>query len=183
MLEIIAQAVGIAAMTFNIISYLQKTSERAIGCQLFGGILFSLNYFMLGAVMGGILNCLGALRCILFLNRKKFKADHIGWLIGFIISYIICYVLVFTVFKKEFTLFNAIIELLPVIGMTALSVSFRLQDAKAIRRFGLISSPSWLIYNIVNFAIGAIVCEVLTLCSIIIGTLKHDIKYSKTKSI
>lgn len=34
--------------------------------------------------------------------------------------------------------------------MTATTVSFRLSDAKAIRWFGLISSPSWLIYNITS---------------------------------
>ena len=58
--------------------------------------------------------------------------------------------------------------------MIATTISFRLTDAKSIRRYGLISSPSWLVYNIVNFAIGAIICEVLSLCSIVIGMIRLD---------
>ena len=63
-----------------------------------------------------------------------------------------------------------------VIGMISTTISFRLTDAKSIRRYGLISSPSWLIYNIANFAIGAIICEVLSLGSIILGIIRLDRK-------
>ena len=89
---------------------------------------------------------------------------------------ILSYILTFTAFGKEPTGFNLIVEFLPVIGMTATTISFRLSDAKAIRKYGLISSPSWLIYNIANFAIGAICCEVLSLISIVIGMIRLDRK-------
>ena len=101
---IIAQAVGLLAMAFNILSYQQKTRERAIAFQLCGGGLFAVNFLLLGAT----------------------------------------------------------------------TLSFRLTDAKAIRRYGLISSPSWLIYNICCFSLGAIVCEVLSLFSIGIGMFRLD---------
>lgn len=174
--DLIAQAVGIVAMAFNILSFQQKTHKTVITFQLFGSILFAVNFFMLGATVGGILNLVGTLRAIVFMNREKLRADHIGWLIFFTILYISSYILTFTVFGREMTLFNGIIELLPVIAMTATTVSFRLQNARAIRLFGLLSSPSWLIYNIVNFAVGAIICEVLSLCSIVIGLFRYDIK-------
>lgn len=174
--DLIAQAVGIVAMAFNILSFQQKTHKTVITFQLFGSILFAVNFFMLGATVGGILNLVGTLRAIVFMNREKLRADHIGWLIFFTILYLSSFVLTFTVFGKEMTLFNAVIESLPVIAMTATTVSFRLQNAKAIRLFGLLSSPSWLIYNIVNFAVGAIICEVLSLCSIVIGLFRYDLK-------
>jgi len=163
--DILAQLVGIAAMAFNILSYQQKTRTRAIGFQLFGSALFAVNYFLLGAVVGGILNLVGTVRAAVFLNREKFRADRIGWLIGFTVVYLLSYLL---------TVFNLIVEFLPVVGMTATTISFRLQDAGDIRKFGLISSPSWLVYNIVNFSIGAICCEVLSLGSILIGMLRLD---------
>lgn len=172
--DILAQLVGIAAMAFNILSYQQKTRTRAIGFQLFGSALFAVNYFLLGAVVGGILNLVGTVRAVVFLNREKFRADRIGWLIGFTVVYLLSYLLTFTVFGKPVTVFNLIVEFLPVVGMTATTISFRLQDAGDIRKFGLISSPSWLVYNIVNFSIGAICCEVLSLGSILIGMLRLD---------
>ena len=173
---LIAQIVGIFAMTFNILSYQQKTQKGAIAFQLGGSTLFAINYLMLGAVVGGILNAVGIVRALVFLNREKLKATHPAWLAGFITVYLLSYGLTFTVFGKEPTLFNLFVEFLPVIGMTATTISFRLSDAKSIRRFGLISSPSWLVYNIVSFSVGAIICEVLSLGSIFIGMFRHDRK-------
>lgn len=174
--DFIAQAVGIFAMAFNIISYQQKTRKMAIACQFGGSVLFAINFFMLGATVGGILNTIGIIRALVFLNKEKLRADHPLWLAGFTTAYILSYVLTFTVLGKEPTVFNFIIELLPVIGMVSTTISFRLTDAKSIRRYGLISSPSWLIYNIANFAIGAIICEVLSLGSIIVGMIRLDRK-------
>ena len=172
----IAQVVGLFAMAFNIFSYQQRTQKQAIAFQLGGSILFAINYLMLGAVVGGILNAVGTVRALVFLNRDKLKATHPAWLAGFTATYLLSYVLTFTVFGKEATAFNLIVEFLPVIGMTATTISFRLSDAKAIRRFGLISSPSWLVYNIVSFSVGAIICEVLSLGSIFIGMFRLDRK-------
>ena len=174
MTELIAQIVGLFAMAFNIFSYQQKTHRRAIAFQLGGSTLFAINYLMLGAVVGGILNAVGIIRALVFLNREKTKATHPAWLAGFITVFLASYVLTFTVFGKEVTPFNLIVEFLPVIGMTATTISFRLTDAKAIRRYGLISSPCWLVYNIANFSIGAILCEILSLGSIVLGILRLD---------
>ena len=172
--EIIAQLIGIIAMAFNIFSYQQKTSRRVILFQLVGGSLFAVNFFMLGATVGGIMNVIAVIRAIVYANKEKFRATHILWLVFFIGLYIAAYILTFTTFGKAFTLWNAILEVLPIIGMTASTIGFRLQNANAIRKSGLICSPSWLIYNIVNLSIGAIICEVLSLVSIVIGIVRLD---------
>ena len=174
--EIIAQVIGIFAMIFNLLSYQQKTRNKAIIFQLFGTTLFTVNFLMLGAMVGGLLNLVGAIRAIIFINKEKLRADHIAWQIGFVIVYFASYILTFTVFGKEPTPFNFIIEFLPLIGMIATTISYRFTDAKSIRRFGLISSPAWLVYNIANVAVGAILCEVLSLGSIIIGIIRLDRK-------
>ena len=175
-IEIVAQAIGILAMVFNILSYQGKKQKTVITLQLFGGLLFAVNFWMIGAKVGGILNVIAVIRALLFLFKDKLKADSIFWLIGFILSYIAVYVLTFTVFGTELTPWNLIREILPVIGMTALSVGFRLKDAAGIRKCGLISSPAWLIYNIAVGSWGAIICETLTLISIFVGMFRHDKK-------
>ena len=173
-IEIIAQAIGIVAMLFNILSYQSKQQKWIIALQLCGGALFAVNFLLLGATVGGILNILAAVRAIVFLFKEKLKADRLPWLFGFVFLYIAVYVLNFTVLGKEPTPRNLIIEILPVIDMTALNIGFRLKNASDIRRCGLVSSPSWLIYNIASGSWGAIACEVMTLISIIIGMLRHD---------
>ena len=175
-IEIFAQAIGIVAMLFNIISFQMKTQRGVIFCQLCGGLLFAVNFFMLGATVGGILNVIAVFRAVVFMLKDKFRADHILWLGGFLALYITSYVLTFTVFDKKLTAINFILEVLPVVAMTAQSVAFRRGDAKSIRLLGLISSPCWLVYNICYVAVGAIICEAVSIVSIFIGILRYDIK-------
>ena len=172
--EMIAQAVGIVAMVFNIVSYQGKKQHTVILLQLFGGTLFAINYLMLGAAVGSILNIVGAFRAIVFLFKDKLKTDRLPWLIAFVTSYIAVYILNFTVFGKDVTPMNLLVEILPVIGMVALTVAYRMKNASDVRKFGLISSPAWLTYNIVVGSWGAILCEIFTLCSILIGMFRHD---------
>lgn len=129
---------------FNILSYQCKKQRTVILLQLFGASLFSVNYLMLGATVGGILNILGVIRAVVFIFKDKFKADSLLWLVGFGISYFAVYVLNFALFGKEVTPFNLIIELLPVIGMLSLNIGFRLKNSSDIRKCALISSPSCL---------------------------------------
>ena len=180
-IDMIAQGIGIFAMVFNIFSYQQKNQKTVILFQLFGGMLFGIHYWMLGATVGALMNVIAVIRAIVFIFKEKLHADHIAWTVGFITVFLVSYVLTFTVFGKEPTPLNFVFEFLPVIGMTALTIGFRCRDAKAIRQFGLISSPSWLIYNIVNFSIGAICCEVISLISILIGMMRLDSKKAQKK--
>ena len=175
-MELIAQAIGLAAMAFNITSYQRKTRMGVIGFQLWGSVLFALNFNLLGATVGAMMNVLSAIRAIVFLNREKLRANHPAWLVGFVAAFLLSYGLTFTLFGTEATLKNLLVEFLPVIGMTATTVSFRYTDAKTIRRFGLISSPSWLIYNLFAGSLGAIACEVLSLGSILLGIWRMDRK-------
>ncbi len=174
--EIAGQIVSIAAMTCNILSYQQKKQSHLIVCQLLGGALFAISYFLLGATVGGLLNIVATVRAVLFLFEKKLKTSHPLWLGGFIACYVAFYVLSFTVFGVEPNFIHFVIELLPIVGMTALSVAFMLGNSRMTRRLGLISSPAWLIYNIYYASIGAIICEVISLCSILIGMYRHDRK-------
>ena len=174
--EIITQCIGIFAMIFNILSYQSKQQKHIIAMQLCGGALFAVHFLMLGATIGGVLNILATVRAVIFLFKDRLKADRLCWFVGFVSLYIAVYVLNFAVFGKEPTLYNFVVELLPVIGMTALNIGFRLKSAADVRRCGLISSPAWLIYNIVSGSWGAIICETFTLISIFVGMFRNDKK-------
>ncbi len=175
-MDIIAQAIGIAAMAFNILSYQMKNQRGIIIMQLFGCALFSVNMFMLGGITGGILNFIAVIRAIIYSNKKFFRADKIIWVYGFVAIYLASYASTFLIFHKEPTAFNFIVEFLPIIGIISTTISFYLSDAKSVRLFALISSPVWLIYNITKVAMGGIICETISIISVFIGMLRHDIK-------
>ncbi len=175
-MEIVAQIFGIIGMICNILVFQQKTHKRVLIWQFFAASVFAINYFLLGAVVGGMLNLVGALRSVVFFFKEKTKANSIYWLIFFICAFAIAYPLTFLLFGTEPSIKNFIIELLPVIAMIIATISLRLGSARAVRALGLISSPMWLTYNCFTGSIGAIASEILNLISIIVGIIRLDIK-------
>lgn len=171
----IAQILGILGMAMNVLSYQWKEKKALITVQLFGSLFFAVNMFMLNAVMGGMLNTIGIVRALIYSNGDKFK-DVKKFNIIFFVLYLLSYVAIFTIFNKEATAFNLIVEILPLIAMLATTVSFSMKKASSIRRLTLISSPSWLIYNCLNLSVGGILCEVFSLVSVFIGMLRFDMK-------
>lgn len=177
MQEIIAQIIGVFAAAMNILSYQCKSKNRLIFMQLFGSLLFTVNYLMLGAIVGGLMNGLAVIRAILFINKDRLHINDNVLIGALITSFLVSYVLAFTLFGVEPTLRNFIIEVLPVIGMSAVTVSFNMKNATAVRIIGItLSSPGWLVYNICSGSIGAILCEVFSLISLAVGIIRHDIK-------
>ncbi len=176
MVEIVAQAFGIAGMICNFLTFQQKTHKRVIVWQFFSSLLFAVNYFMLGAIVGGMLNIVGIIRASVFFFKEKTNANGKGWLVFFILAFTASYPLAFTVFGKDPSLRNFIIEIFPVMAMILATVSLRLGSAKAVRALGLVCSPLWLTYNCFSGSIGAIASEILNLISIIIGIIRFDIK-------
>lgn len=174
--EIIAQVISIVAMAFNILSYQRKTQRGIITFQLFGSSLFAISFLMLGSVMGMLMNIVGMTRAAVYRERERLHSDHILWLVFFAVLSLTTYILSFTVFGTEPSVRNLIVELLPAIAMIVSTTSFRMKSGRAIRRLGLINSPAWLIYNIFAFSIGAILCETISLVSIIVGIFRFDIK-------
>lgn len=178
-LQIIAQVISVIAMTLNILSYQNKKQRNIFIFQMIGASFFAVSFFMLGAVTGAILNMIGIARAFVFTNKERLKADRPIWLILFSLTFIGSYVLTFAVFGKEMNLYNLAVELLPVAGMVITTVSFQKKDARSVRVFGLFNSPLWLIYNIINFSVGAICCEIISFISIIVAYARFDTKKKK----
>lgn len=170
MYTIIAQTIGIIGMTFNILSYQGKNAKIIMAMQAFGGVMFSINYFMLGAVMGGLTNILCIARSVFFIKKK----DPPGWSSLFFTGFmLIFYIMTFTVFGTEITLKNLIVEFLPVIGITVMTYGFCSGNDKFIRKCGLVNSPCFLCYNLCCRTIGGIVCEAFSIISIVIGMMRY----------
>ena len=173
-MNLLAQAIGIVAMVANIISYQFRRKSTVLAIQLVGGGLFAVNMFMLSAPMGGLLNVLAVFRALSYIWAEKAGRGKkaLTWI--FNVLFVVSYVLTFTVFQKPLTVWNLIIESLPMIGMIAMTIAFGKGDSAAIRKCGFITSPCWLVYNCVNIAIGGAICEAVTLISITSAYLRLD---------
>ena len=180
-LDVIAQGLSILGMAMNVLSFQNKKKNGILLFQLFGALFFSASYFLLGAYVGGFLNFIAMVRAIVYLKQKIFHSEHIAWLIGFTVTYVLSYLATFTILGKEVTAVNLLVESLPVIGMILTTISFRMTEAKAIRRIGLINSPAWLIYNVIAKSLGASLCEIFSLISILVAMIRLDRNGTKTE--
>ena len=82
----------------------------------------------------------------------------------------------FTVFDKTADLKNILIELLPLLGIIMMTIGFAVDEERKTRIFGFLNSPPWLVYNIINFNIGGIICEIFCMLSVIYGMVRYDRK-------
>lgn len=175
MIDIIAQILSIFGMVCIVSSFQMKNKKVLLTVYLSGNILFSVSYFMLGAPTAGLLNGICGIMALVNTQSEKIKKR---WVVNviFYILFTTSYVLSFTVFDTPRIPSRFIQELLPLISMYIMTISFSMQGSAVVRRLGLINSPLWLIYNILVFSIGGIICECISLCSIILGIIRHDIK-------
>lgn len=172
MYSVAAQTFGILGMIMNVSSYQIKHRRGVVFMQLFGSIFFTINMFMLGASSGFLLNVIGIGRGLIYSSEKRMKHARV-WNAVFVALYVLSYVSVFLLFGKEMTLRNAVLELLPTLGMTVSTISFAC-PAAVIRRCTLISAPCWLIYHSVSHSIGGVICELFGLASVAAGMLRLD---------
>ena len=173
-MELVGQILSIIAMGVYILSFQAKKQNSIILFQMIANALFAISFFMLGAMMGMILNIISAIRALLFMYKKQLKTDNNVWLVGFIAVYIATYVVSITMFVEELTVVTALLEFIPLIGMVATTLGYRAKSAQSVRISGLVNEPAWLIYNIYSFSIGAILCNFFSLISAILGLIRFN---------
>lgn len=177
--DFVAQAFGIVAMCTMILSYQFKSKRALLLCQLLGAVFFAVNLFMLGALVGGIMNIIAVIRAMIYMKKDSIKISiHLVSAI-FIAIYALSYALTFTLLGTEPTARNLILELLPIIGMITMTFAFSGNNPNTIRICGFINSPCWLIYHVFNDSIGGLLCEVFSITSVILALIRLRSKDKK----
>ena len=69
-METVAQIFGLCGMTMNVLSYQRKEQREIIFMQLIGSLFFAVNFFMIGAFVGALLNVVGMLRAVAYWQRE-----------------------------------------------------------------------------------------------------------------
>lgn len=183
MIDIIAQCIGIIAMLVSASSFQCKSQKGIVTIQAVSTTMWLVHFILLGAVSGMLLNALAAVRSVIYLNREKYKwAQSVVWAYVFIAASVVMYILTFTVFGTDVTAKNLIFETLPTIGFFATTIGFRLNDGFKVRCSQLVSSPLWLIYDACSHSIGGTIAEIIALCSVIVGIIRHDLPKLRKKA-
>lgn len=170
------QIIGYIATVICIFSFQSKTQKGIVVMQTFSCSLFAIHFYLIGAYSGALLNCICAVRAIIFTFRHKKWAGSVIWVYVFSILSFACYFITVFLLTPERTIKTYFIELLPVLGNVATTIATRLENAKLVRKYAFIASPLWLIYNGIMGSIGGVITEAFNILSIITAMIRLDFK-------
>lgn len=163
MFEVIGQLLGIAAVVFGFISYQMKTSSGILIFQLATALIFSVHYFLIGALTAMALNLLGAVSCVFYFFREKRGGKSIIEPVIFVSLVIVASILTWEGWYSAFIMSGLIVN----------SISLALSNAQKTRLCMILKSPLCLTYNIIVLSGGGIVYECVVMVSSLIGIINN----------
>lgn len=162
---IVSQVIGFLAVASFLLSYQLKKRKNIILCNVLSRCLYILQYILLGAFEGAVLDVLGAISSVI--AAKK----HLPFIKKHTRIFVVCMDLI--IVAAGLLLYVNPFSLLPIAGVLLHTTAFWINDEKIIRRVSLLGSPFWMIYNFSCRAYGSAVGDFLTMVSIVIAMIKY----------
>lgn len=165
-------AIGVLGIIANLISFQCKRHKPLMIFKTGNELLFSVQYFMLGAYTGLAMNLIGCLRNVIFTklveNGKSTKL------------YQGIFSAVFLAFMcATWSGFNSMIVGFAKVVST---IAYGNSKTSIVRILIFFTSVAWLVYNLSVGSYTGAICEALTLCSIIAGIIRIDILKQKSNA-
>jgi len=161
MKEIIGQIFGIIAVIITFVSLQAKTRKSVLLIQTIATGCIIINYALLGATSGFVLNIINFVRnTVYFFNDKKFLSSPLIPYAFAVIS------VIFGALSWE-----GYYSIFLIVGL-AINTVFISKEPQALRKSILLTSTLILIYNIYVFSIGGILNETVALTSSVIGIIR-----------
>lgn len=165
----ISQLIGAVAAVLLLSSFQQKTHKRIVFMQACAGLLFGIQFLLIGAYEGMACNFIGMFRSFSYSFRNKSK----------IIDSIFCpifFAIAFTV-GTVFTYKN-LFSLMPLVAMIISSFVLWIPQTQKLRALTFPTSALWLVYNFLCGSVSGVITESSCILSIIIGLIRFRKKKS-----
>jgi len=164
MYNIIAQAIGILGTCAAIFAFQCKKNTHLFLSQALSGLLFTVNFIMLGSYGGAFLNLVNVFRgaALAYAPEKHRKTVCIVS----IALYILVTVFTYTGFLSIMILFAQIVG----------TITMLINSGKIIRLAHLcVLAPIWMYHNFACGSIGGVLCEAFNITSIIVSIIRYGI--------
>lgn len=164
-MQIFIQLIGAFGILASVISFQCKKHKSILFFRTLNEFIFAIQYLLLGAYTGMSMNLVGCVRNIIFSkqvesNRKTTKS----------VAVFSALFIVFGIFSWQ-----GAKGILIIIAKVLSTLAYGNKNTTLVRCIILITSTSWLVYNVYIFSIAGILCEAFTLVSIISGIIRLDI--------
>lgn len=172
-MEKLSLVFGISGVVLFLLSYQQKERKRIIIVNAVSRALYIIQYLLLAAFEGAVLDAAGLLSSVLASQREHpFVKRHLRLYITAVnIFVILCGA---AVYKNP-------CSILPAIGVLCHTGALWIKKERIIRLLSLAGSPFWLAYNIICHAYGSAIGDALTIISILTAIYRYDIKQLREK--
>ncbi len=165
MYNVFVQGIGVLGIIASIISFQCKKHKNIMIFRTATEMLFAVQYFFLGAYTGVAMNVFGSLRNMVFMDMVKKDKNTM------IMRY---------VFSGIFLLFIALTwegskSLLSGLAKVTSTFAYGSSNTRVVRIMILLTSTSWLIYNLIVGSYAGFLCELLTIVSIITAIIRIDL--------
>ncbi len=174
MSALIPQAIGICAVATYLLSYQQKKRRGIILLNVTSRCLYILQYLLLGAISGAVLDVLGAIASVIAERRElPFIKKYLHAVFLSVNAVIVAAGVAISILNQS------LLDLLPIVGVLFHTGAFWLRDEQWIRRISLCGSPFWLAYNFASHAYGSAIGDALTIGSLLLAMIKYRKKSSE----
>ena len=165
MYNIVAQAVGYVGFVIGVIAFQSNKHKVIVLSKALTDSCFGLQYLMLGAYTGALINCIGIVRNLTLANVKdKTKSQKVATAVFVLLITLAC---VLT--------WGGPISILAMVGKICTTVSFSIKNTKILRFLTIPSCVLWAIYDVATGAYGGALYEAAGLVSIIIAWIRFDV--------
>ena len=163
----IAAVVGLLAVGMFVLSYQLKSRRGIIAMNAGSRILYVLQYILLGAFEGALLDITAFLVSLLCAKSQSgFIKRH------FTLTVVLANLAIVAV---GLSVYQNVFSLLPIFGVIFETLALWLKDERRIRIFSLLGAPFWLAYNLICLAYASAVGNVITLVSITVAIVRYDV--------
>ena len=167
MQNIIATIIGVLATIIFVSSYQLKKRNHIIICNTSSRILYVIQYLLLGAFSGAVLDVVGVFAAMIAQKKNS----------PFIKKFFIPVVIVVNsiIIGAGLILYKTPIDILPIVGVIFQIGAFWMTKEKHIRIISLLSCPFWFSYNFISGAYGSCLGDVTSFISITVAIFRYDI--------
>lgn len=184
--DILIQVIGFVGIALNILSVQFNKHWKIMLLKTLGSLTFVIQYILLGAWVGMVMDLIGSIRNIVFTLNVKNNKPNKWWVVFFSIITLVAGVLtiIFTWDKsigyasrwsndQNVVLTIAIsISIISIIAKLLTTIAYGFKSPHLIRMINLPSNACWVVYNVVAFSIAGVINDLMCLISIIIAEIR-----------
>lgn len=165
--EWVAQGIGYIGLLFGVLSCQMKKHKTILFCKTMNELVFGVQYLMIGATTGLIMNSFSCVRNAVFTAQVKRGKSTLWAQIGFSV--------LFTVLGLCFRTESLIACLLVIFSKVGTTIAYGLKNTTLLRLITLPTYIGWLIYDVVCNSQAGVINQIFVTISLSVALVRLDL--------